>query len=93
MYLLNTRLEGLSVQYEIENTNFDLKDYENIPITDRVYENIEDLIKNNDDIKTASNIIVNIVNTDSGIGSQLTLFMQNSYYLHLFSFKTPIFYN
>jgi hypothetical protein len=81
MYLLNTRLEGLSVQYEIENTKFDLKDYENIPITDRVYENIEDLINNNDEIKTASNIIINIVNGESGIGSQITLFMQNSYHL------------
>jgi len=81
MYLLNTRLEGLSVQYEIENTKFDLKDYENIPMTDRIYENVDDLINNNDQIKTGSNIIINIVNGDSGIGSQLTLFMQNSYYL------------
>ena len=58
-----------------------MKDYENIPITDRVYENVDDLINNNDEIKTGGNIIINIVNGDSGIGSQLTLFMQNSYYL------------
>lgn len=81
MFLLNTRLENFSVQYEVENTKFDLKDYENIPITDRVYENVDDLIQNNNEIKTGSNIIINIVNGDSGIGSQLTLFMQNSYYL------------
>jgi hypothetical protein len=81
MYLLNTRLENFSVQYEIENTKFELKDYENIPITDRVYENVDDLINNNDQIKTGGNIIINIVNTDSGIGSQLTLFMQSLYYL------------
>jgi len=81
MYLLNIRLENFSMQYEIENTNFDLKDYENIPITDKIYENVHDLINNNDQIKTGGNIIINIVNGESGIGSQLTLFMQNSYYL------------
>jgi len=81
MYLLNTRLENFSIQYEIENTKFDLKDYENIPITDKIYENIKDLINNNDEIKTGGNIIINIVNGNSGLGSQLTLFMQNSYQL------------
>jgi hypothetical protein len=86
MFLLNTKLENFSIQYEIENTKFDLKDYENISITDKIYQDkiyqsIDDLINNNNHIKTDSNIIINIVNGGSGFGSQLNLFMQHSYYL------------
>jgi hypothetical protein len=58
-----------------------LKDYENIAINDTVYENVENLINTNSNIKTDNNIIINIINGGSGFGSQLTIFMQILHYL------------
>uniref|UniRef100_A0A6C0B2Q2 Uncharacterized protein n=1 Tax=viral metagenome TaxID=1070528 RepID=A0A6C0B2Q2_9ZZZZ len=66
----------------VDETKRDLKDYENIPINDNIiYENVEKLINEISDIKTDNNVIINIVNSDSGFGSQLTIFLQTLSFL------------
>lgn len=72
--------ENFNISYN-NDKNVELKDYENIPINNnKIYENIESLISENKNIKTDDNIIINIINGMSGMGSQLTIFIQTQYY-------------
>lgn len=57
-----------------------LKYYENVPIHSRVYDSIAELLSNHPNIHADTNVIVHVVNGNSGFGSQLTLFMQTLRY-------------
>jgi hypothetical protein len=69
------------ILYDIEQ-NIVLKDYENIQISNKIYESINDLLYEIPEIYTNDNIIINIVNGNSGMGSQLTIFSQYLYYFY-----------
>ena len=73
-----TITESFDLSYNNEE-NFILKDYENIPITDKIYEDINELLEI---IDMDDNNIINIINGNSGMGSQLTLYLQTSSYIH-----------
>jgi hypothetical protein len=74
--------EEFSIDYNVKEPEFSLKDYENIPIgNQKVYENINELTKEVD-LSKDDKIIVNLTNYVSGFGSQLTLIMQTSSFLN-----------
>jgi hypothetical protein len=85
-----TQRDGFSLTYEKNPPTFHLKDYENIPIqNNKIYGNpeelkteLEQLYGNGDD-----KIIINIINGDSGFGSQITIFMQHMHYFNSFNSK------
>ena len=54
-----------------------LKDYENVQVRNS-FNNIDELLSV---INTNEHIIVHFINEDSGLGSQLTIFMQNLFFL------------
>ena len=57
-------------------------DYENYPQKEPAYSSIEDCLAKNTNILTEDNIIIYLINWPNGFGSALTVFIQNSYYLH-----------
>ena len=60
-----------------------LLNYENYPIGKNiVYKNVCDLIKHNNNILTDNNIIIYQLNWGFGMGSALTVFIENSLYLY-----------
>jgi len=77
-----TERDNFALSQQLDETIRNLKDYENIAINDnKIYEDVDILINENSNIKTDKNIIINMVNTNSGFGSQLTIFMQTLYFL------------
>jgi len=67
--------------YNGKEPEYKLNPYENIDISGlTIYHDINSLISDNENIKTESNIIINLLNGTSGMGSQLSLIMQNMYY-------------
>jgi len=72
----NTINEGFNDTCEL------VYDYENYPKGDPVYSSIDDCLEKNPNIITDDNIILYLINWPNGFGSALTVFIQNSYYLH-----------
>lgn len=80
-FIQSTNYEYFSMRYELNEPTYELNDYENISIgNNKIYESVPELLNNNKNIETGDNIIVNIINGNSGFGSQLTLFMQTLHY-------------
>jgi hypothetical protein len=81
-YLILFTTEGYSDSYS-QNSDPILKDYENYPVgNNKVYSRISGLINEHPELEKEKNIIVYILNGNSGFGSQLTVFMQHLYYLN-----------
>lgn len=60
-----------------------LRSFENYPITTTPYESVEKLVIANPAIRGSHNSVVFLINWGYGFGSALTVFIQNSYFLHL----------
>ena len=71
--------------YDDTKPIFKLDEYENVNISEyKVYLNVYNLIDENPNIKNDNRVIIHLVNSTSGFGSQITLFMQNSHYFNEF---------
>lgn len=82
IYMICITQDEFSLSQSVDETKKNLKDYENISINDnKIYENVEILINEISNIRTDNNVIINIVNSDSGFGSQLTIIMQTLSFL------------
>jgi hypothetical protein len=60
-----------------------MKMFENYPITSTPYDSVEKLVIANPAIRGSHNSVVFLINWGYGFGSALTVFIQNSYFLHL----------
>jgi hypothetical protein len=64
----------------IDSDNF--LDYENLPIFGNVYDDLCHLLDSNSNILVDTNIIIYQLNWHGGMGSALTVYLQNAYYMH-----------
>jgi hypothetical protein len=79
--LLIKFIEPFALKY-INNDDIILKDYENFPVgNNKVYEDITILLNENPNLNTEKKVIVYVLNTDTGFGSQLTIFSQHLQFL------------
>jgi hypothetical protein len=60
-----------------------LRSFENYPVTSIPYDSVEKLVIANPAIRGGHNSLVFLINWGCGFGSALTVFIQNSYFLHL----------
>ena len=65
-------------------------DYENYPAEIIVYNDIREFITHNKHVTNEENVIIYLINWGYGFGSALTVFIQNSYYLHSLNHKMHI---
>ena len=63
------------------DADIELSDYEDCPISGRVYSNVHELVNTDPNIKTDKRVIVFLTNWMYGFGSALTIYMQNALFL------------
>ena len=82
-YLYTTQIETFSINDTIPTNKLILKDYENISKSDyKIYGNINNCLEENPTIKDQNDGIIHLINWPNGMGSALTVFNQNAYYLN-----------